>query len=55
MSTKIEQFEKAELLTSDKIICKINKGEWNDIFKGLIIVDGKVILPDLPGIGIAPL
>jgi L-alanine-DL-glutamate epimerase-like enolase superfamily enzyme len=27
----------------------------NDIFKGLQIVDGKVILPDLPGIGITPL
>lgn len=35
MSTKIKLFENAELLTSDKIICKINKREWNDIFKGL--------------------
>jgi hypothetical protein len=46
MSTKIELFEKAELLTSDKIICKINKGEWNDIFKGLCNINDNGIVLD---------
>jgi len=46
MSTRIQLFDKNnDNVTSDKIVFKINNGEWGDIFKGLCnILDNGIVL-----------